>query len=190
MAVELKDQLSSEQQYLGHTAIVETRPQAADGSAICILNFCPRFWLYSRIFRPDLVVRIVEPLAGQPAVRVWMRPLVGRGAREPRRITGSNHVTDRGHELSFRLPTDAPVTAVMEEPALIVRSRLTFVLGADEPVDLLGQRVRDDDRGMAPRQTSASRRMPNGTPSRIGCRCSQSCSPEASPWAVRRGALP
>lgn len=149
-AIELKDRVSSEQQYQGHTAILETRLYAADGSAIRIIDFCPRFRLYGRIFRPVTFVRIVEPLAGQPVVRVRVRPLVGHGAQEPRRITGSNHVTYRADELSFRLTTDAPVTAVMEERALIVRGRLTFVLGADEPVteavDLLGQRFLEQTR--------------------------------------------
>ncbi|MCL4722398.1 MAG: glycoside hydrolase family 15 protein, partial [Gammaproteobacteria bacterium] len=142
--IALKGHVRSEQQYLGHTAILETRLYAGDGAAIRILDFSPRFRMFGRVFRPVMFVRVVEPLSGQPVISIHLRPLAGNGAREPRRIAGSHHVTYRDDDQSFRLTTDAPITSVVEERAIIPRGRLTFILGADEPVaesvDLLGQR--------------------------------------------------
>jgi GH15 family glucan-1,4-alpha-glucosidase len=148
--IELKDHVRSEQQYLGHTPILETLLHAGDGSAVRIIDFCPRFRLFGRIFRPVMIIRIVEPVTGQPVIRIRVRPLAGLGAREPKRIAGSHHVIYRDDDQSFRLTTDASITSVVEERALVPHHRLSFILGSDEPVtesvELLAQRLLDQTR--------------------------------------------
>ncbi|MGE3667286.1 MAG: trehalase-like domain-containing protein, partial [Steroidobacteraceae bacterium] len=72
--VELAGCTRSSQRYLRNTAVVETRLEAADGAAVRIVDFCPRFRQFDRNFRPMMLVRTVEVAAGRPRVRVRLRP--------------------------------------------------------------------------------------------------------------------
>ena len=56
-----------------NTNVLETRFEAPEG-AFRVLDFAPRFVQYDRSFRPTKLVRIVEPLAGTPRIRVSLRP--------------------------------------------------------------------------------------------------------------------
>src|SRR5262245_43160545 len=49
-AVELADLANSQQSYVRNTAILETVLTAADGSALRIVDFCPRFNARGRVF--------------------------------------------------------------------------------------------------------------------------------------------
>ena len=91
-----------------------------------------------------MLIRIVEPVEGHAVIRVRMRPSTAFGEREPVRRLGSSHIRYEGSAMTLRMTTDASLTAVTEERALILRERLTFILGPDESiaesVDSLAQR--------------------------------------------------
>ncbi|HSN69996.1 MAG TPA: glycoside hydrolase family 15 protein [Steroidobacteraceae bacterium] len=146
-AIELKDAVSAEQRYLRNTAILETVLHDAHGAAVRILDFCPRFALYGRVFRPVMLVRIIEPVIDHPVVTVRVRPMWNYGANEPLRTAGSNHINFAGEAFTLRLTTDASISAVLEERPFVLRERRSFVLGPNEPVteavDSLAQRFFD-----------------------------------------------
>jgi pentatricopeptide repeat protein len=133
-AIDLKDAVRSEQGYLRNTAILETVVHDAHGAAVRIIDFCPRFRLYGRNFRPVMLVRIIEPAADHPVVTVRLKPRADYGATEPRRTMGSNHVNFVSERFTLRLTTDASLSSVLEERPFVLRDRLTFVLGPNEPV--------------------------------------------------------
>lgn len=56
----------STQSYERNTAILITVMTAADGSAVRVTDFAPRFMQYDRIFRPPMILRRIEPIAGTP----------------------------------------------------------------------------------------------------------------------------
>ena len=58
----------------------ETRLEAEDGSAIEVLDFCPRHEGKGRMYRPVAISRIVRPVAGSPRIRVVLRPMRDYGA--------------------------------------------------------------------------------------------------------------
>ena len=81
------------QRYLDNTNVLETRFETPDG-AFRVLDFAPRFMQYERIFRPTKLVRIVEPLAGTPRIRVRCDPRARLVARRGRaRELGSHHIS-------------------------------------------------------------------------------------------------
>jgi GH15 family glucan-1,4-alpha-glucosidase len=142
--IELEGCVQTSQRYLRNTAILETELATAEGARLRILDFSPRFRLFGRNFHPAMLIRIVEPIAGQPVIRVRLRPLTAFGERVPASRLGSSHIRYEGSAMTLRVTTDASLTAVTEERALVLRERITFILGPDESiaesVDSLAQR--------------------------------------------------
>lgn len=130
-SIELAGPARAEQAYLGNTAILVTRLYGADG-AIEIVDFCPRFEVRGRMFRPQMLVRRVRAIAGTPRIRVRLRPAFGYGAHPPQITHGSNHVRYVGPDRALRLTTDAPVSYVLAETPFLLEGSASFLLGADE----------------------------------------------------------
>jgi pentatricopeptide repeat protein len=131
-SIELQGRVRSEQAYLGNTAVLATRLYADDGSAIEIVDFCPRFELHGRMFRPQAIVRRVRPLAGTPRICVRLRPAFDYGAAAPQRSHGSNHIRYIGPSDTLRLTTNAPISYIFEETPFLLQDGISFFLGPDE----------------------------------------------------------
>lgn len=133
-AVELEGYIESTQRYLRNTAILETILATADGTKVRILDFSPRFRQFGRNYRPVMTIRIIEAMSGYPVIRVRLRPSADYGARIPARVAGSNHVRFESNNMSWRFSTDMSLNAVLEERPYVLRGKVTFVFGADEPL--------------------------------------------------------
>jgi GH15 family glucan-1,4-alpha-glucosidase len=131
-SIELADQVRSEQDYIPNTAILRTRLYDANGAAIEITDFAPRFYARGRMFRPLLLVRRIRPLAGTPRVRIRVRPNFNYGATEPMTTHGSNHVRYVGGGIALRLTSAAPVAYVLAETPFLLESPVSLLLGPDE----------------------------------------------------------
>lgn len=132
-AVELEGAVSSQQRYDPGTAIVRTRLADADGNAVEVVDFAPRFVHHGRMFRPAQLVRRIVPVAGRPRVRLVVRPVSDWGASRPLRTRGSHHVrfVDTGGG-TLRLTTDAPLAYVIDETPFTLQTPLHLILGPDE----------------------------------------------------------
>ena len=91
-SLELAGRERTEQEYLGNTAVLRTRLYSSNGSAVEVIDFCPRFERSGRMFRPQMLVRRLRALAGTPRICVRVRPSFGYGALAPAITHGSNHV--------------------------------------------------------------------------------------------------
>ncbi|GLK55545.1 GH15 family glucan-1,4-alpha-glucosidase [Methylopila capsulata] len=120
-----------EQEYHRNTAILETRLFGRDG-AIRVVDFAPRFRRSGRMFRPNMIVRRVEPISGSPRIAVRMRPCRDWGAAAPDTTRGSNHIRFLLGDSVLRLTTDAPVAFVADETPFVLDRPLAFLLGPDE----------------------------------------------------------
>ena len=130
------------QRYLANTNVLETRFETKDGS-FRVLDFAPRFMQWERSFRPTKLVRIVEPIAGTPRIRVLCDPVLGWSRTRPRPVLGSHHVTYQGYSSELRLTTDAPLSYLNDEPfALTGRKHFVLAWGApvEEPLESLCDR--------------------------------------------------
>ncbi len=134
MDVVLNGQAATRQRYLRNTPILETVLESADGAALRILDFAPRFKRFGRSFRPAQVVRRIEPLAGRPRAAIRIRPRADWGAVAPERRQGSNHLRWRGGETALRVTTDAPLSFIAHETPFVVDRPISLILGPDEPV--------------------------------------------------------
>ncbi|MGE5616321.1 MAG: glycoside hydrolase family 15 protein [Bacillota bacterium] len=131
-AIDLADRARSEQRYEADTAIVITRLFDSRGGVVEIVDFCPRFYHYGRVFCPTVIVRQVRRLAGSPRITVRLRPADNYGKSRPEVTQGSNHIRYITDEFVLRATTDCPVSAVMEERSFMLRDTVSFVIGPDE----------------------------------------------------------
>lgn len=137
--VELMNFARAEQYYRRNSAVVMTRLYDDADGVIEITDFAPRFKHFDRIHRPPSIIRHVRPLAGNPRIRLRIRPTFDYGKGKPEVTRGSNHLRYVMPHLTIRLTTDAPVTYVTEEVPFILERPVTLILGPDEsltaPVD-------------------------------------------------------
>ena len=133
-AIELADFERAEQHYLENTAIVVTRLIDRHGGAVEVTDFAPRFGQYGRMFRPTMLVRRVERIAGNPRLVVRLRPACDDGAGRPTVTWGSHHIRYVTPTLALRLTTDASVTAILQETPFFLEDTVTLLLGPDETV--------------------------------------------------------
>lgn len=134
-AIELADLATSEQSYCRNTAVVETILRDSHGGALRIRDFCPRYRSRGRMFRPMMLVRVVEPLAGRPVVRIRLRPTRSFGAEPATSRAGSHHIVFDLGGLDFRVTTDASLSAVTTQGRIVLDSPLTFVLGPNQTIE-------------------------------------------------------
>jgi GH15 family glucan-1,4-alpha-glucosidase len=121
------------QRYLPNTAILETVLESESG-VMRIVDFAPRFRRFGRMFRPPMLVRRLEPVAGRPRITLRMRPTFNYGALKPQLTSGSNHVRFFGDTAVIRLTTDASITYILHETEFSLDRPLTLIVGADESV--------------------------------------------------------
>ena len=133
-AIELTGLARSEQEYLANTAVLVTRLYDGQGNSIEIQDFSPRFRQFGRIFRPMMFVRRVARLSGSPRVRICLRPAYGYGASRPEVTHGSHHIRYVMPDIAVRLPTDVPITSILEEMPFFLEQTATLLLGPDETV--------------------------------------------------------
>lgn len=132
---EIEERTSVDQRYLPNTAILATTIADARGQTVRIVDFAPRFWQYGRIFRPHMLVRVIEPLSGACRVRIRIRPLFDYGATNPAVTLGSNHLRYLAANGAMRVTTDAPISYVREECWFSLDHPITLILTPDEPVE-------------------------------------------------------
>jgi GH15 family glucan-1,4-alpha-glucosidase len=143
-AIDLIDQVKSEQSYERNTPILVTRLTDARGGVLEIVDFCPRYRRYDRMFRPPAFVRIVRPIAGVPRVRMRLTPAVDWGAHGAERTSGTNHIRFLA-AMTLRLTTTAPVSHIIRAREWRLENEQFFYLGPDEPFN---DDIRDVLRGM------------------------------------------
>ena len=134
-AVEMQHGTRSTQRYLRNTAILETLLDDGAGNVLRVTDFCPRFRRRGRFFRPMMIVRIVEAVAGRPVARLRLRPLCDYGAREPEAHGGSHHLSFLSAAARYRLTTDCSLSAIAEQSPIVIDQPIALLLGPDETVE-------------------------------------------------------
>jgi GH15 family glucan-1,4-alpha-glucosidase len=127
--------VSSESAYQRNTAVVTTTLTDAEGGAVRVTDFAPRFNQFGRTFRPPQLVRIIEPIAGLPRITIRFRPIAGHGETDMRRALSSNHIRYSGRGIQIRLTTDAPLAYIDRESPFVLTRPVHLVFGADTPFE-------------------------------------------------------
>ncbi|MEO8548043.1 MAG: glycoside hydrolase family 15 protein, partial [Sphingomicrobium sp.] len=130
--IDLEGVTTITQAYLRNTPILVTRHTDADGNAIDVIDFAPRFRRSGRMYRPTAYVRIVRPVAGSPRIRIRLRPAKAWGSAPAGRTRGSNHIRYLLDDSVMRLSSTAPVGWIEDERLFRVERPLHFFFGPDE----------------------------------------------------------
>ncbi len=131
-AIELLDFEESDRSYEPHTAILRTVLRDSRGGAVEVRDFAPRFANLGRAYRPTMMMRTVTPLAGEPRIRIVLKPR-GHYGRESAQVTrGSNHIRFITPGITLRLTTDAPISYVADATPFVLGQPVHLILGPDE----------------------------------------------------------
>ena len=131
-SVEVEDQAGITQSYRRNTPILVTEITDKAGAKLEIIDFCPRYRQFGRIYRPLAFIRLIRPVEGTPRIRIRLRPMVGYGAAAAGTTVGSNHIRYVGGETTLRLTTDGPVSHVADERTFRLEEPIAMFLGPDE----------------------------------------------------------
>lgn len=130
--IDLENCVATEQGYRRNTPVLVTTHRDAEGNALEVIDFCPRYRGEGRMYRPVAFARIVRPIAGAPRIRVRLRPSRDWGGTRAPHTRGSNHIRYLTGDTVLRLTTTAPVGWIEDEHRFRVENPLYFFLGPDE----------------------------------------------------------
>lgn len=122
------DESRSEQRYVENTNILITEIEDGHGARFRVTDFCPRFEQFGRMFRPLMVIRILEPLQGNPVIKVGCKPTDGWSKEPVAHTLGSNHVRFELRQESLRLTTNMPLTYLSEQTPFNLKEKTYFAL--------------------------------------------------------------
>lgn len=99
----------SRQTYISNTNVLRTEFTLEDGSSFRVIDFCPRYEQYGRVFHPHSIVRIVEPTSGNPSICVNIEVIDGwdKNIVKPTRSNTHLRYEIRGEQM--RLTTNMPL---------------------------------------------------------------------------------
>jgi GH15 family glucan-1,4-alpha-glucosidase len=118
---------TTNQYYIPNTNVLCTEFQNAEGR-FRVTDFAPRFNQYERHYKPLMLVRKIEPLEGQPRIKIACRPTGDYGKITPVVNYGSNHILYSGLERELRLTTNVPLNCIVEETSYILSQTKYLVL--------------------------------------------------------------
>lgn len=125
---------TSRQYYVPNTNVLCTEFTAPDGSFV-VKDCAPRMTIHERQFRPLMMVRKIELISGDPAIRVTCDPRGDYGQVVPETTTGSNHIRYMNLEQPVRLTTDISLTYIMDKRAFLLDQDRYVVLTYGAPLE-------------------------------------------------------
>ncbi|MBC6698549.1 glycoside hydrolase family 15 protein [Hymenobacter puniceus] len=122
------------QYYLQNTNVLCTEIESEDGR-YRVTDFAPRFPQYERYYKPLMLIRKLEPLAGTPRIRVACNPVGNYGETKLTRRRSSNHIAFLGLEEEIRLTTDIPLTYITDGEDFVLSETRYLVLTYGAPLE-------------------------------------------------------
>jgi GH15 family glucan-1,4-alpha-glucosidase len=133
--IQAEDQAEVRQGYLRNTPILRTEISDRSGARFEIIDFCPRYRQFGRVYRPMAFIRLIRPLWGTPRIRIRLRPTANYGEHDTPVTVGSNHMRFIAPEATLRLTTDCPISHIKEERTFRLEEPIAMFLGPDEGFD-------------------------------------------------------
>ncbi len=124
---------TTEQRYVAHTNVVETRFRSNAGE-FDVIDFAPRFLQYERSFKPTMLIRCIKPREGAPRVRVRCHPVYDYGRAQPSSYVASNHIQWLLPGAQLRLTTNASLSYIAEGRSFELDRDVYLVLTWGEPL--------------------------------------------------------
>lgn len=129
------DNYTSWQEYRENSNILDTYVKTAEGEAYKVTDFAPRFYNFDRYFKPSMVIRKIEPIKGEPKIKINCHPVSDYGKNKLKAIPESNHIQYSGRDQEVRLTTNCSITYIMEEKAFHLQKAVYLVLTYGSPLE-------------------------------------------------------
>lgn len=119
--------LDSQQEYIENTNILCTTISSEEGS-YKITDYAPRFEQYDRYFKPLMLIRKIEPLQGNPKIRINCKPRYEYGESGFVRNRGSNHIQFDNARIKVRLTTNMPISHFYDDIPHVLSAPIYLIL--------------------------------------------------------------
>ncbi len=128
------DTRESKQFYVPNTNIVRTL-FTSDKGVFEVTDFAPRFKQYERHYKPNMLVRRIRRISGEPLVRIRCRPTYDYGRIQPPVRMASNHLQWDIPGENLRLTTNVPLNYIAEERGFLLEQDAWVVVTWGEPLE-------------------------------------------------------
>lgn len=129
-----KETISTLQEYIPNTNVLETTITAADGT-YKVIDFAPRFINQERQYKPLMLVRKIVPIEGTPRIKVACNPVGNYGETQPTKVFGSSHIRYEGLNEPLRLTTNISLNYVDNEQSFILKETKHIILTCGAPLE-------------------------------------------------------
>lgn len=122
------------QHYIDNTNVLVTELRS-ESSGVRITDFCPRFEQHGRMYRPAQIVRIIEPISGEPSVSIRLKITDGWSKRLVKPERGNSHLRFQLAEGVLKVATNISLTYLEQEDVTPLRSPLYLIFSWDIPIE-------------------------------------------------------
>jgi len=129
-----EENYKTSQTYLENTNVLQTIITSGADS-YKVTDFAPRFKNFDRYYKPLMVVRKIEAIAGSPKILIKCQPTSERGSRFLKPTMGSNHIRYMDMDQELRLSTNAPLSYIMDRKAFLLSKPIYLVLTYGRPLE-------------------------------------------------------
>lgn len=126
---------SYEQSYIENTNVLQTTVHDGMEGAFRITDFAPRFEHHGRSNKPLMLIRKLEPINGNPNVKVVCEPTGDYGRQSAHIHFGSNHIHYSGIGEPVRLTTNIPLTYIAGQKYFVLDDVKYLILTWGKPFD-------------------------------------------------------
>ncbi|MCC2598692.1 glycoside hydrolase family 15 protein [Sphingobacterium sp. FBM7-1] len=138
-----EETINSRQYYLENTNIMRTEIETKDG-VYQVTDFAPRFEQYERYFKPLTLIRKVEPMRGNPKIRVICEPTYEYGSKAFHKYRGSNHVQFEMEHIKIRLATNMPISHFFDDNTHVLSQPIYLIFTYGSPFEAPIARTAED----------------------------------------------
>lgn len=125
---------TSQQYYVNNSNVLCTEFHTERGK-FRVVDCAPRFQNFERIFRPLMLIRKIELMDGDPAVRVCCNPVSNYGQVKAEMVNASNHIRYTGLGAQVRLTTDISLNHVTSQQPFILDQDRYLIFTYGEPLE-------------------------------------------------------
>jgi GH15 family glucan-1,4-alpha-glucosidase len=124
----------SKQYYIENTNILCTEISGEEGS-YRVTDFAPRFSQFDRYFKPLMLIRKIEPLSGNPRVKITCKPVAEYGEKKLKVYPGSHHLDFLGADSLLRLTSNFSINHIIDSSLSVLNETKYLVLTYGSPLE-------------------------------------------------------
>ncbi|RZK39439.1 MAG: glycoside hydrolase family 15 protein [Pedobacter sp.] len=122
-----ENEYTSSQYYIENTNVLRTEIETVDGK-YRVTDFAPRFRQNDQYFKPLMLIRKIEPLSGNPRIKVECKPVYEYGKDEMQATIIENRIEYKDGEAKVHLNTNVSLNYIKEGQYFILNEVKYLIL--------------------------------------------------------------